>query len=91
VASVTVRKIDEGDKAKLRVRAARNGRSLEEELRHIIKVAANEVDHVNAVLKREPAPDNVADAIADIFGRIGGVELELPPRTFNREPPRFDE
>jgi phosphopantothenoylcysteine decarboxylase/phosphopantothenate--cysteine ligase len=88
MASVTVRKIDERDKARLRVRAARNGRSLEEELRQILKRAANETDQMAPEPKARPEPDNVADGISAIFGRIGGVELELPRRTFNREPPK---
>jgi plasmid stability protein len=91
MASVTVRKIDESDKAKLRLRAARHGRSLEEELRHIIKRAANEADVTTGDRGFDPATDNLADFIARIFDPIGGVELDLPPRTFNREPPRFDE
>jgi hypothetical protein len=45
-----------------------------------------------AGLKRQPrVPDNVADAIAAIVDPIGGIELDLPPRSRTREPPRFDD
>ena len=81
MASLMVRKIDDRVKARLRVRAARHGRSLEEEVRRILARAAEESD---------PAPGNVADAIAQIVDPIGGVELDLPPRGRVFDPPRFD-
>ena len=37
MASLTIRKLDEGIKADLRVRSARNGRSVEEEVRVILR------------------------------------------------------
>jgi phosphopantothenoylcysteine decarboxylase / phosphopantothenate---cysteine ligase len=40
MASLTIRKLDEALKAQLRLRAARHGRSVEEELRHILAEAA---------------------------------------------------
>lgn len=40
MASLTIRRIDEALKARLRLRAARHGRSVEEELRHILAEAA---------------------------------------------------
>jgi plasmid stability protein len=73
--SVTVRKLDDGVKARLRVRAARHGHSLEEEVRQILTEAASEA---------EIRSDNLADAIRRIFQPLGGVELDLPQRTFNR-------
>lgn len=58
-------------KERLRVRAARNGRSMESEIRAILE------DTV-----REPADaDGLFQTLLDRFGEIGGVELELPPRT----------
>ena len=80
MASITIRKLDDRVKAKLRLRAARNGRSMEEEARAILTAAAAE--------KVEPAR-NLAEAIHRRFARLGGVELELPPRTPAREPPDF--
>jgi len=80
--SLTVRKLDEGVKTKLRVRAAHHGRSLEEEVRQILAEAANET---------EVSSENLADAFARIFGPMGGVDLNLPPRTFHNRSLRLDE
>lgn len=44
MASLTIRKLDEAIKAELRVRAARNGRSVEDEVRVILREAASEAD-----------------------------------------------
>jgi phosphopantothenoylcysteine decarboxylase/phosphopantothenate--cysteine ligase len=46
--SVTIRKIDEGVKARLRVRAARHGHSLEEEVRRLLTEIANEPEDAPA-------------------------------------------
>ena len=81
MASIIVRNLDEGLKRKLRLRAAANGRSMEAEARDILHTALN----------RQPAaPQNLATAIRARFAPLGGVELELPPRSPMREPPRFD-
>jgi len=79
--SITVRKIDESVKRKLRMRAASEGHSLEEEIRQILSKAAEQTPST---------PVNLAQAIMDIVDPIGGIELDLPPRTPEREPPRFD-
>ena len=79
--SITVRKIDESVKRKLRMRAASEGHSLEEEVRRILSDAA-----AHAPL----TPVNLAQAIIDIVDPVGGIELDIPPRTPEREPPRFD-
>jgi antitoxin FitA len=82
MASLTIRKLDEHLKKRLRLQAARHGRSMEEEARLLLA----------AGLKRQPrVPDNVADAIAAIVDPIGSIELDLPPRSRTREPPRFDD
>ena len=81
MASITVRNLDDGLKRRLRVRAAENGRSMEQEAREILKAA----------LEEEKAPDrNLASAIHARFAPFGGVELELPPREPMRDPPTFD-
>lgn len=76
MASITIRKLDDEVKARLRIRAAGNGRSMEEESLLILREAVN----------RKTAPENLASAIRARFAPLGGVELELPPR----EPARFD-
>jgi len=81
MASITIRNLEDDLKGRLRVRAARHGRSMEDEVRHILRVALAETTS-------EPA--NLAEAIRRRFGPLGGVELNIPPRRKLREPPRFD-
>jgi len=86
MAAITVRSLDEHVKERLRVRAARHGRSMEAEVRSILTEAVREEDRHT----------NLAEALLDTFGRLGGVDLELPPRDIpDREPldfsgPEFD-
>ena len=44
MASLTVRQLDEALKQQLRLRAARNGRSVEDEVRSILREAAGETE-----------------------------------------------
>jgi plasmid stability protein len=81
MASLTVRKLDDPLKARLRIRAAMHGRSMEEEVRDILRTALN---------SEPPRPENLADAIQARFAPYGGVELEPLPREPIREPPSFD-
>lgn len=80
MASITIRKLEDEVKTRLRIRAAENGRSMEEEARTILREAVAE----------EPEPRNLAEFIWECFEPYGGVELELPPRDPIREPPKFD-
>ncbi len=79
MASITVRNLDGELKSRLRTRAAENGRSMEEEVRMILRQA----------VELEPEPENLASFIHDCFAPFGGVELELPSREPMREPPIF--
>ena len=81
MASITVRNLDDGLKRRLRIRAAENGRSMEQEARDILRTALEE---------DAPTGKDLASAIRARFAPLGGVELELPPREPMREPPRFD-
>ena len=81
MASITVRNLDDGLKRRLRIRAAENGRSMEEEARDILRTALNH---------QPAARGNLANAIQARFAPLGGVELDLPPRSPIREPTRFD-
>lgn len=78
MASLIVRNIEEGIKARLRMRAFKNGHSMEEEVRHILKDA----------IEHDP-PQNLADLALEIFGPRHGVDLEIPRAPTNREPPDF--
>ena len=80
MASITIRNLDDDVKTRLRVRAADNGRSMEEEARLILRDAVG----------RKPGPRNLAAAIRARIEPLGGVDLELPPRIPAREPPSFD-
>ncbi len=80
MASITIRNLDDEVKARLRVRAAVNGRSMEEEARRIL----------GGAVAPEPAGRDLASIIRSYFGPENGVELELPPRGGSREPPSFD-
>ena len=81
MASITVRNLDDGLKRRLRIRAAENGRSMEQEARDILRAALDEDSSTGK---------DLASAIRARFAPLGGVELELPPREPMREPPRFD-
>ena len=79
MASITIRNLDEDIKKRLRLQAAEHGRSMEEEVRVILR------ESVNA----DTEPQNLAGFIRDCFAPAGGVELELPQRGPMREPPDF--
>ena len=65
----------------MRIRAAENDRSMEQEARDILRTALDE----DAVPVR-----NLGTAIHELFKPFGDVELEIPPREPMREPPQFD-
>jgi plasmid stability protein len=77
--AITIRNLDDHTKERLRLRAARHRRSMEEEARQILRAA---------LVRAEEAPGDLAGAIGRRFRAVGGVELELPPRQPMREPPR---
>jgi antitoxin FitA len=77
MASITIRQLEETTKRKLRVRAARHGRSMEQEAREILK---------SALSQPEEQSKDLGKAIRDIFAPLGGVELQIPPRGPIRDP-----
>ena len=80
MASITIRGLDPKLKERLRVQAARHGRSMEEEARVILRHGVTAVDR---------KMKDLATIIRDRFKEVGGVDLELPPREPMREPPKF--
>lgn len=80
MATLTIRKLDEKTKARLRVRAAHHGRSMEEEAREILRTLLS---------GSSAAATNLADSIRKRFESLGGVELRLPKRSAVRRPPDF--
>lgn len=81
MATLTIRRLDESTKARLRVRAAHHGRSMEEEAREILR---------SALSAAPTSGKNLADAIRQRFAPLGGVELKLPRREPIRRPPTFE-
>jgi antitoxin FitA len=82
MSSITIRNLESSVKNRLRMRAARHGRSMEEEARDILRAALAEKTH---------RPANLFEAIRRRMGSLGGVELDIPQRGALREPPRFEE
>jgi plasmid stability protein len=81
MASITIRGLDDAVKKRLRVRAARHGRSMEEEARAILKIAV-------ATSEREP---NLYESIRALFEPLGGVDLPEVRDTPLGDPISFDE
>lgn len=78
MASITIRNLDESLKASLRVRAARHGRSMEDEVRNILRAA----------LVQEAGPDrNLVERIRTRFAPLGNLDLPQPEREAIRNPP----
>jgi plasmid stability protein len=80
--AVTVRGLTPQLKARLRVRAAHNGRSMEAEARAILEAALSAPD------------DETTDLGAfarGLIAPIGGIDLALPSRGPQRQPPELGE
>jgi antitoxin FitA len=77
MATLTIRNIDEALKASLRMRAARHGRSMEEEARQVLRQA----------LLEERLAGGLGTRIARRWAAVGGVDLPAPSRSKPRRPP----
>ncbi|TGD99390.1 FitA-like ribbon-helix-helix domain-containing protein [Methylobacterium nonmethylotrophicum] len=82
MATLTIRNLDTQMKEALRLRAARNGRSIEAEVGAILAEAVAPPPHGTV---------NLAEAIRRRFAPLGGVELEPHPPVTITQPPRCDE
>jgi plasmid stability protein len=81
--TLTIRNVDPELGEQLRVRAAQHGRSMEAELRQILKDAL-------AAERQHPDP-NLAEAIRRRFLPLGGAdEIEPHPPVPVGEPPQFE-
>jgi antitoxin FitA len=80
--TLTIRRLDEKTKARLRIQAAKHGRSMEEEAREILRTSLSGA---------EPEQCDLAEAIRRRFAAFRGVELRIPKREESREPPTFVE
>lgn len=80
MATMTIRNIDDQLKARLRVQAAKHGRSMEDEARDILRVS----------LSVEPERgDSLVEAIRARVEALGGIDLTLPGREAIRTPPEL--
>ncbi len=71
MSAVSIRNLDARVKERLRVRAARHGRSMEAEMRAILTDAVSETEEDRGLFQ----------ALLDRFGELGGVDLDIPDRT----------
>lgn len=70
MAAISVRDLDESVRERLRIRAARNGQSMEAEVREILTTAVSEA---------EP-PADLFTTLLERFGAVGGVEPPVASR-----------
>ncbi len=71
MASITIRKLPENTKRRLRIRAARNGRSMEQEARELLETG---------LARADAEPENLGESIRKLFAPFGGVDLQIPKR-----------
>lgn len=76
---LTIRNIDESLKKELRITAAKQGVSMEEQARVILR---------NALYKTK-RKKGFGSRTHEYFMKAGGIDLELPKRTIHRNPPDF--
>jgi antitoxin FitA len=79
MATITIRNLDDRTKNRLRVQAAHNSRSMEDEARTILRAA---------LAGSAPAAVDLASAVGARFRPLGGVDLPLPRREPMRDPPK---
>lgn len=81
MATLTIRNLEDTLKSRLRMRAAARNRSMEEEVRHILRAALQE--------PTAPASD-MGTRIRARFAGLGDVQLTIAERESVRPPPVFD-
>ena len=82
MASITIRRLEDSTKERLRLHAAQHGRSMEEEAREILTLA---------LANQGSRPVNLAESIHRRFAALGGFDLPELPREPMRQPPDFSE
>ena len=81
MAAVSIRDLDDSVREKLRMRAARHGRSMEAEMRAILTAAVTD----------EQSRPGLFTALVGRFSQLGGVDLDPPGRTNRPRAAEFDE
>lgn len=79
--SITIDNLDKDLKERLQTRASRNGRSIEDEVREILR---------SALIENYPQSDNLTERIRQRFAGLGEIDLSIPSREYPRQPPSFD-
>ncbi|UCE31579.1 MAG: Arc family DNA-binding protein [Burkholderiales bacterium] len=77
--TLTIRNVDETLREALRMRAARSGRSMEEEVRQILRQA----------LLASRAECALGSRVSQRFAALGGVDLPVPARSRPRRVPEL--
>jgi plasmid stability protein len=83
VAVLTIRNLDEATKARLRIRAAKNGRSMAAEAREILNRAVGAGPDGDE-------PSGLGTRINQMFAEIGGVDLKIPEDAPPRQTAGFE-
>ena len=78
--ALTIRNIDPDLKRQIKILAANNDRSMEAEAHDLLKRAAFTT----------PPQKNIGQAIRDAVLAVGGIDLDIPPRTAIRRISRND-
>lgn len=76
--TMTIRRIDDELKQRLRIQAARHGRSMEDEARDILR---------SALSTQTPQQGSLVKSIRARMEPLGGVDLDIPSRDAIRRPP----
>lgn len=79
--SITIRNLEKSIKEKLRVQAAKHGRSMEEEVRTILKMA---------LAQESASGGTLVESIRKRFEPLGGVDLPDVPREPIRKSVTFE-
>lgn len=82
MAALTIRNVDDALKAQLRIRAAQNGVSMEEEARRILR---------EALTRASSTPALMGQRLLSRFADVASDELAMPARQAPRTPPQWDE
>lgn len=90
MASITLHNLDDGVVAALRARAAKHGRTVQQEACAVLSDAV-EVEEAPPELPPGGLATAFREHFRDYWEEFGGdVELPIPPREPAREPPTFD-
>jgi len=82
MSSILIRRLDEETKRRLRIRAARQGHSMEQEAREILR---------RSLASENPQGVHIVDEIRRRIAPLGGLDLPVIPRGPMPDPPDLDQ